>query len=158
MPCFPPLPRAPARATPSDEPPSEAPAPLAAVQMRPGVVPGPPQQPPAAAPPPRIVTEDAIAPGSWLAAALRERGVPDAVGALIARELASLFDFRGARAGQRFRLVRGADGQLLEFDYIISPSESVHLRREGERYIAYHGEGAIAAGMPTRSREPGRRE
>jgi len=94
------------------------------------------------------VTEGAIAPGGWLAAALRERGVPNAISALIARELTPLFDFRRSRPGQRFRLVRNADGELLEFDYTISPSESIHLRREGDRYVARRDAPEPTSGTP----------
>jgi hypothetical protein len=104
------------------------------VQIHPEVTPEPAQ--PSHAEPQRIVTEGAIPAGGWLAAALRERGVPDAISALIAREVGALFDFRQSRPGQRFRLVRSADGRLLEFDYTISPSESIHLRLEDGRYVA----------------------
>jgi type II secretory pathway predicted ATPase ExeA len=133
----PPLPRAPTRVAPRDESASPVPAQPAPVQTRLDTAPESTQPLPAAPQPRRIVTEGAIAPGSWLAKALRERGVPNAISTLIARELAPLFDFRHSRSGQRFRLVRGADGELLEFDYTISPGESIHLRREGGRYVAH---------------------
>jgi hypothetical protein len=144
----PPLPRAPTRAAPGDESASETPAQTAAAQTRPDAAPESSQQLPAAPQPRQIVTEGAIAPGGWLAAALRERGVPNAISALIARELDPLFDFRRSRPGQRFRLVRSADGELLEFDYTISPSESVHLRREGGRYVAHRQAPEPTSGTP----------
>jgi hypothetical protein len=144
----PPLPRAPTRAAPNDESASEAPAQTAAAQTRPDAAPESTQQLPAAPQPRQIVTEGAIAPGGWLAAALRERGVPNAISALIARELDPLFDFRGSQPGQRFRLVRSADGELLEFDYTISPSESIHLRREGGRYVAHRQAPEPTSGTP----------
>ncbi len=151
VPAPPPLPRAPARAAPSDESASETPAQAAAAQTRPDAASEPAQQLPAAPQPQQIVTEGAIAPGGWLAAALRERGVPNAISVLIARELDSLFDFRRARPGQRFRLVRSADGELLEFDYTISPSESVHLRREGGGYVAHRQAPEPTSGAPPAS-------
>ena len=144
----PPLPRAPTRAAESDESASETPAQTAAVQTRPGAAPEFTQQLPVTPQPRQIVTEGAIAPGGWLTAALRERGVPNAISALIARELTPLFDFRRSRSGQRFRLVRSADGRLLEFDYTISPSESIHLRREGDRYIARRKAPGLTSGTP----------
>jgi hypothetical protein len=124
----------------------------AAVRADPSAVAEPLPPPPRAPRPEQVALEGAIAPGSWLTAELREHGVPAAISALIARELESLFDFRRSRPGQRFRLVRDAEGQLLAFDYIIAPGESVHLRREGERYASSRGEGAFAVEAATRSR------
>jgi type II secretory pathway predicted ATPase ExeA len=154
----PPLPRAPAAAVTADEATREAPVRAAAVRAGPSAVAETAPPPPPAPRPEQIALEGAIAPGSWLAAELREHGVPAAVSALIARELEPLFDFRRSRPGQRFRLVRDADGRLLVFDYIIKPGESVHLRREGEGYAASRGDGAFAIDAATRSRESSPRD
>lgn len=153
LPAPPPLPRAPVRAASGEERVNEAESRVAAVQTRP-IAPAKPALPQ----PQPIVIEGVIASGSWLTAALRERGVPNAISALIARELDSLFDFRLSQPGQRFRLARAADGQLLAFDYIIAPGESVHLRREDGRYVARRGEGVVGVESPTRSRESDRRD
>jgi hypothetical protein len=153
LPAPPPLPRATSSAKPGD-----AAEQAIAVRARPSAVAelAPPSPP--SSEPEQVALEGAIAPGSWLNAALREHGVPNAISALIARELEPLFDFRRSRPGQRFRLVRDADGRLLEFDYIIATGQSVHLRREGERYAAYRGEGTFALEAATRSRESGPRD
>jgi hypothetical protein len=94
---------------------------------------------PAAIPPPPPagyrVNRGVIAPGRSLAASLRAQGLPDSVAVVIAREVADAFDFRQARAGQAYRIVRDRDGQILDFRYLISPSDSLYLRRAGQRYV-----------------------
>ncbi|UCE85141.1 MAG: M23 family metallopeptidase [Deltaproteobacteria bacterium] len=77
-----------------------------------------------------------IEPGGTLSAALQEHGVTRETVDFLAVEVRPLFDFRYSRPGDRYSLVRDADGEVVEFRYAYSPIETIHLRREGSRYVA----------------------
>jgi murein DD-endopeptidase MepM/ murein hydrolase activator NlpD len=81
-----------------------------------------------------------IAPGGTLSASLRENGVSQETVEFLDREVRLLFDFRYARAGDRYSLVRDGNGEVVEFRYAYSPIETVFLRREGGRYVAVREE------------------
>jgi len=73
------------------------------------------------------VVEGRMEAGQTLSAALRNRGVSAKAVHVIARELRPIFDFRRARPGQQYRLVRTPSGDVLDFHYTIDRDESVRL-------------------------------
>ena len=75
------------------------------------------------------ITRGTLQPGQSLASALAEAGVTPDIVHLIARELRPLFDFRRAQPGHRYRLVRGLDGEIIEFRFAISEIDRYVLRR-----------------------------
>jgi hypothetical protein len=80
------------------------------------------------------VREGVLGKGEWLALSLRKHGIPTSVATRIAHEVGSTFDFRYARAGQRYRITQDAAGKLIAFDYEIAPGDDLELRRVGGRY------------------------
>jgi murein DD-endopeptidase MepM/ murein hydrolase activator NlpD len=92
----------------------------------------------------------AIARGSSLAGSLGAHGVgPDAVH-LIAREMASFFDFRRAQPGHQYRLVQDGNGRVLEFHYRTSSIESYRLLLVGEDEYAVGREERELLARPAR--------
>jgi murein DD-endopeptidase MepM/ murein hydrolase activator NlpD len=88
----------------------------------------------------RVVT-GRIRKGRTLAAELRSQGVNPSLVDQIARGMRSVFDFRYARAGDSFVLVRNDAGGLLSFDFQRGRRELYRLRSGGENgLVASHEE------------------
>jgi murein DD-endopeptidase MepM/ murein hydrolase activator NlpD len=106
-----------------------------------------PDDPPAvdAAPPePAVwVTRGAILSGQTLVGSLRKRGVDRDVVDLIAREMTPYFDFRHAQPGHTYRLARDDSGELLEFRYRTSETDSYKLVRGKEGYVVHREKAAL---------------
>lgn len=101
----------------------------------------------------RIYTEGQLRRGETLAGALDRQDVSAQLVHDIATALRPVFDFRYARAGDRYRLAQDERGQLVEFDYRRSEWEGYTLRRAGETLVAervqpdLHVEHARVAGV-----------
>lgn len=78
--------------------------------------------------------EDSLRRNEWLAKSLRRHGIPTEVATRISHEVGDTFDFRQARAGQRYRITQDADGGVVEFDFEIAPGDELSLRRIDGRY------------------------
>jgi len=89
---------------------------------------------------PPLVIDGTIPKGGSLGSALAERGVSPASIHEIDRGMASVFDFRKSRPGDRFRLLQYPDGTLLDFRYGRSDLVSYHLYREGDGLVAQREE------------------
>jgi murein DD-endopeptidase MepM/ murein hydrolase activator NlpD len=61
----------------------------------------------------------------------------------IASSLRPVFDFRYARAGDRYRLAQDEQGAITDFDYRRSEWESYTLRRDGEKLVPARLEPAV---------------
>jgi len=84
--------------------------------------------------------------GESLSSALGSHGVRASTIHAISTELRPLFDFHRARPGQVYRLMIDPKGQLLEFDYQITPDESIHLARAQDgRYEAVYDKSELVA-------------
>lgn len=93
---------------------------------------------PAAVRPPvevRVYTEGELRRGETLAAALDRQDVSAQLVHDIATALRPVFDFRYARAGDRYRLAQNEKGEILEFEYRRSAWDAYTLRREGEALV-----------------------
>ncbi len=99
--------------------------------LRLAALPAPPPEPPA-----RVVTRGRIGQGGTLATAFAEVGLGASTVHLVATEMAPVFNFRYARAGDRFRLERSPEGELLAFHYQRTPLERYSLERDGDGYRA----------------------
>jgi murein DD-endopeptidase MepM/ murein hydrolase activator NlpD len=84
----------------------------------------------------RVFTEGELRRGETLAAALDRQDVSPALVHEIATSLRPIFDFRYARAGDRYRLAQDAQGRITDFDYRRSEWEGYALRRDGESLVA----------------------
>ncbi len=82
------------------------------------------------------ITRGELAAGETLASSLGRQGITPDVVHVISRELASLFDFRRAQPGHRYRLTRDAEGALVAFRYQVSSVDSYVLRRAGDGWAA----------------------
>jgi murein DD-endopeptidase MepM/ murein hydrolase activator NlpD len=82
-----------------------------------------------------LVTRGEIGSGETLGSSLRRQGISPATVHLIATEMRKVFDFRHARAGDRYRLGQDTDGRVLDFRYSQSAEESYYLAWEGTRYV-----------------------
>jgi murein DD-endopeptidase MepM/ murein hydrolase activator NlpD len=88
----------------------------------------------------RVVT-GRIQRGSTLAQALRGQGVPAQMIDQIARGMRPVFDFRYARSGDSFALVRNGGGKLLSFEFQQGRRDIYRLRPgQGEALLATHRE------------------
>jgi hypothetical protein len=74
--------------------------------------------------------------GETLHSTLTRMGVPGSTVHEIAIEMRSVFDFRFARPGDRFRLARKADGSVVDFEYRTSAVDGYRLYRVGEELVA----------------------
>jgi murein DD-endopeptidase MepM/ murein hydrolase activator NlpD len=100
--------------------------PLAALAIAPS---GVGVTPPAA--PEWRITDGVMARGRTLSEMLRADGVTPQSVNQIARALKGRFNFRRAKPGQSFRLVQDASGNVLEFRYHLSPTQSFMVKRVG---------------------------
>lgn len=82
------------------------------------------------------VVRGELAAGETLHSTLTRMGVPGATVAEIAVEMRPVFDFRFARPGDRFRLARRPDGEVVDFEYRTSAIEGYRLYRVGEELVA----------------------
>ena len=103
----------------------------------------------------RIYTEGELSRGETLALALDRQDVSPQLVNEVATSLRPVFDFRYARAGDRYRLAQDEHGQITDFDYRRSEFERYTLRRDGEKLVAeriepeVHVEKARVAGVIT---------
>ena len=88
-------------------------------------------------------TAGVIHPGGSLANALSAKGVPVTTVYRITRELDRVFDFRGAKAGDDWRLVSDDAADLVHFQYSTADLVSYHVYRQGEGYVAERREPEI---------------
>jgi murein DD-endopeptidase MepM/ murein hydrolase activator NlpD len=105
----------------------------------------------------RVFTEGELRRGETLARALDRQDVGPELVHEIATAMRPVFDFRYARAGDRYRLARDEHGRVVEFDYERSEFERYALRRERDALLAeryepeVHVERARLAGVVTSS-------
>src|SRR5262245_42737565 len=95
--------------------------------------------PAAASDPPievRVFSAGKLRRGETLAMALDRQDVAPQLVNEIATALRPVFDFRYARAGDRYRLAQDEHGAITDFDYRRSEWESYTLRRDGEKLLA----------------------
>ncbi len=85
---------------------------------------------------PSVVIEGSIPAGGTLASALASQQIGASTVHVIATEMAPVFNFRYARAGDRYRLEKAEDGRLLSFRYSRSDLERYDLARDGDAWLA----------------------
>jgi len=91
---------------------------------------------PDAPPPlPRTLT-GTIESGVSVATALRRAGLSPATVDLLTREMASVFDFRRSHPGDRYTIVRGRSGGVVELAYEAVTHDKYRVFREGSRLVA----------------------
>jgi murein DD-endopeptidase MepM/ murein hydrolase activator NlpD len=93
--------------------------------------------------PTTVVTKGELARGDTLASALRRWNVSQQAIHLVSTKMSKVFDFRRAQPGHSFRLTQGLDGQVLDFRYRTTPTESIHLALEDGQYAARHEEAEL---------------
>jgi murein DD-endopeptidase MepM/ murein hydrolase activator NlpD len=98
---------------------------------------------PVPAAPITVITGGELVRGDTLAAALRRSNVPQDVIHLVATQMSRVFDFRRAQPGHSFRLIQGLDGEVLDFRYRTSPTESIHLLRGDGEYVVHREEAEL---------------
>jgi murein DD-endopeptidase MepM/ murein hydrolase activator NlpD len=91
--------------------------------------------PDAPPPVPRTLT-GTIESGVSVATALRRAGLSPATVDLLTREMASVFDFRRSHPGDRYTIVRGRSGGVVELAYEAVTHEKYRVFREGSRLVA----------------------
>jgi murein DD-endopeptidase MepM/ murein hydrolase activator NlpD len=85
--------------------------------------------------PPRLqISEGELGRGETLARALGREGVSPQLALEITRTLAPHFDFRSAQPGHRFSIARGAQGELVHFEYLTEPNTGWRIERKGDGY------------------------
>ena len=89
----------------------------------------------AAAAIPHVLAGTIVSGGSF-ASALRRAGVGAPTVDAIVRQMESIFDFRRARPGDRYTLVRNLDGSIVEFAYDSVSHEKYRIFREGTALVA----------------------
>ena len=105
----------------------------------------------------RVFSEGELRRGETLARALDRQDIGPELVHEIATSLRPIFDFRYARAGDRYRLARDEHGRIVEFDYVRSEFERYALRRAGDALVAeryepdVHVQRARLAGVVTTS-------
>jgi len=119
-----PLPEESAAATEDVPPEQDAARPLELAAAEP--------EPPAAT---SVITAGELGRGDTLASALRRSNVPQGVIHFVATETSKVFDFRRAQPGHSFRLIQDLEGQVRDFRYRTTPTESVHLALEDGEYV-----------------------
>jgi murein DD-endopeptidase MepM/ murein hydrolase activator NlpD len=100
---------------------------------------------PAPAAPGWQITDGVITRGRTLSEILRADGVSPQSINQIARALQGRFNFRKAMPGHSFKLVRDASGNVLEFRYHLSPTQSYTVKRVGGVLQASSEDGELEA-------------
>jgi murein DD-endopeptidase MepM/ murein hydrolase activator NlpD len=93
--------------------------------------------------PEQRVDEGVLRRGHTLSEVLRREGVSPTVIQQIARALKGRFDFRRAKPGHNYRLVRDAKGTVLEFTYHVSPTQTYKVTRAGGQLFASTEDGDL---------------
>jgi murein DD-endopeptidase MepM/ murein hydrolase activator NlpD len=91
----------------------------------------------------RVFTEGELRRGETLASALDRQGLSAQLVHEIATVLRPVFDFRYARAGDRYRLAQDEHGRVLDFEYRRSEWERYTLHRDGEGLVPERIEPAV---------------
>ena len=91
----------------------------------------------------RVFTEGELRRGETLARALDRQDLSAQLVHEIAAALRPVFDFRYARAGDRYRLAQDQSGRIVEFEYRRSEWERYQLRRAGETLVPERIEPAL---------------
>lgn len=101
---------------------------------------GPPSAPTALGPPVPVSQSRVIAgvveAGSSLGRVLTRQGVSSKNIHLIDRGMRSVFDFRNAHSGDKYRLILHRDGSIVDFRYWPDPLVSFHYFRLGDQFVA----------------------
>ncbi len=84
---------------------------------------------------PHVLSGTIVSGGSF-AAALRRAGVGAPTVDAIVRQMDSIFDFRRARPGDHYTLVRNAEGSIVEFTYDSVSHEKYRVFRQGTALVA----------------------
>ena len=87
-------------------------------------------------PPPHRVAAGELSDGETLATSLSIRGISGAQIHTVVTEMSPVFNFRYAKAGDRYRLVLDEKGEIARFVYERSPLETYELHREGDTWLA----------------------
>ncbi|HXK23486.1 MAG TPA: M23 family metallopeptidase [Myxococcota bacterium] len=90
--------------------------------------------PPTPAPPRLQISEGELGRGETLARALGREGISPQLILEITHTLAPHFDFRSAQPGHKFRIARGPQGELVDFEYLTAPNTGWHIQRSGDGY------------------------
>ena len=87
---------------------------------------------------PRIeVVEGSFKRNSTLVATLVDFDIPSEIANKVASLIQPIFDVRGFRSGQGFKLEKDADGTLRAFEYKISDDKILEVQREGDTPDSY---------------------
>jgi murein DD-endopeptidase MepM/ murein hydrolase activator NlpD len=89
-----------------------------------------PGTPPAPAVP--AVIEGKVGKSDTLGRLLKNSGLDAAEADEVIRALSGVFDFKSMRAGQAFRIQRGADGRVMSFELVVSKVQTVRAERAAE--------------------------
>ena len=87
-------------------------------------------------PPPHRVAAGELVSGETLATSLSVRGISGGQIHTVVTEMSPVFNFRYAKAGDRYRLVLDEEGEIDSFVYERSPLETYELRRDGDGWKA----------------------
>ena len=87
-------------------------------------------------PPPHRVAAGELVDGETLATSLSVRGISGGQIHTVVTEMAPVFNFRYAKAGDRYRLVLDEAGEIASFVYERSPLDTYELQRNGDSWEA----------------------
>ncbi len=123
-----------------DTPPVASPAAVAELKFAKSRFAGPPSPPEPFGPPlppakPQVLS-GVVKAGNSLGQLLAEQGISAQNVHQIDRGMRSVFDFRNAHAGDKYRLILHSDGSLIDFRYWPDPLVSFHLFRKGDQFVA----------------------
>lgn len=101
---------------------------------------GPPLAPEPLGPPlpplkPQVLS-GVVNAGSSLGELLSQQGISPQNIHKIDRGMRSVFDFRNAHAGDKYRLILHGDGSIVDFRYWPDPLVSFHFYRKGDHFVA----------------------
>ena len=110
---------------------AEAKTPAAALPSQPLIAPAPPSPLPATPAPvgPPGVVDGKVAKGDTLGRLLKKSGLTGPEADEVIRALSGALDFKNIRAGQSFRIERGADGRVKLFELVLNKVSTVRATR-----------------------------
>jgi murein DD-endopeptidase MepM/ murein hydrolase activator NlpD len=113
----------------------ESPAPERTAVTRSEAAPTTPA-PPAPPAPQLFEVEATLGRGQTLVGSLASHGISGTMAHVISTQMAGVFNFRYARAGDSYHLVQTQEGTLVRFDFVRGPLESYVLKLEGGAFVA----------------------